>query len=425
MTTREENDLLTRTGPGTPGGDMMRRYWQPVGLSAELKDAPVPVKILGEDLVLFRGEDGIPGLMGLQCPHRCADLSYGRIEDGGLRCLYHGWLFDRHGNCLDQPAEPPESKYKDEIKHTAYPCHETGGVILTYMGPGEAPLVPNYHFLHAPEKNVFTTKVYHDCNQLQANEGNFDPAHLSFLHALNPGRDGRTGVNLTMQEVMGKQTRPKIDTERTRFGLRIYAQRDAGEGKKYLRCTNFVLPNIGFFAGDGGRSGPTSYSVHWHVPIDDESHWRYDFYYDAKDGIDHERLNLKVNTEMGPDYRPTRKRENRYLQNRAELDATFAGMGVYFPSHDLFAVETPGRIHDRTREHLGASDVAIVQARRMMLNAIKDVQGGKEPPGVIRSQNENVFNDLIILSVMIDKDQDPKQYTNNIAQTQDYHALKA
>ncbi len=424
MTTREENDLLTRSGPGTPGGELMRRYWQPVALTEELKDAPLQVKILGEDLVLFRDGTGKPGLIGLLCPHRCADLSYGRLEPEGIRCLYHGWLFDRQGHCLDQPAEPEGSTYKNEVKHTAYPCHEMGGVILTYMGPGEPPLVPKFHFLGATENNVFTTKVFHACNQLQANEGNFDPAHLSFLHALNPGGDGRKGVYLEMQSVMGKQTRPTIDTERTRFGLRIYAQRDAGD-KKYLRLTNFVLPNMGFFAGDGGRSGPTSYSVHWHVPIDDESHWRYDFYYDSNEGVDRDRLNTKVNTEMGPGYRPERTRENRYLQNRAEMKRnTFSGMGIYFPSHDLFAVETPGPIHDRTREHLGASDVAIVQARRMLLNAIRDVQNGKEAPGVIRSENENVFNDLVVLAVMIDKEQDPKKYCAEIVQTQDFHALK-
>ncbi len=426
MTTREENDLLTRTGPGTPGGDFMRRYWQPVALSEELTDAPLPVKILSEELVLFRDGEGRPGLVGRLCPHRCADLSYGRLEHDGIRCLYHGWLFDRAGACLDQPAEPDGSAYKNEVKLTAYPCHEAAGVILAYMGPQPAPLAPNYHFLGAPPKNVFSTKVHHSCNYLQANEGNLDPAHLSFLHGLNVGRDGRKGVYLKMQEVMGKQTRPQISVERTRLGVRIYSVRDAGDDKSYLRLTNFVFPNLGFFAGDGGKSGPTSYSVHWHVPIDDETHWRYDFYYDAVDGVDLDRLKVKVGTELGPGYKPTRTRENRYLQDREEMKSgqTFSGMGNYFPSHDLFAVETPGPIHDRTREHLGASDVAIVATRRQMLNAIRGVQEGRDPPGVIRSDNENVFNDLLILAQMIDKGVDPRQHCASIVQTRDYHALK-
>ena len=426
MTTREENDLLTRTGPGTPGGDFMRRYWQPVALVEELKDSPLPVKVLGEDLVLFRDSEGKPGLIDILCPHRCADLSYGRIEDGGLRCLYHGWLFDRHGHCLEQPAEPEGSSYKSEVRTKAYPCHEAAGVILAYMGPQPTPLVPDFHFINAPPKTVFSTKVHPSCNCLQANEGNLDPAHLSFLHALNVGRDGRKGVYLKMQEVMGKQTRPQILVERMRLGVRIYSVRDAGDDKNYLRVTSFVFPNLGFFAGDGGRSGPTSYSVHWHVPIDDESHWRYDFYYDSTDGVDLERLQEKVRTELGEGYKPSRTRENRYLQDRAEMKtgATFSGMGIYFPSHDLFAVETPGPIHDRTKEHLATSDVAIVATRRMMLNAIRGVQEGKDPPGVIRSANENVFNDLVILATMLDKGVDPKEHCASIVQTQDFHALK-
>ena len=425
MTTREENDLLTRTGPGTPGGDFMRRYWHPVALAEELKDAPLPVKVFGEDLVLFRDDQGRPGLIDILCPHRCADLSYGRIEDGGLRCLYHGWLFDREGHCLEQPAEPEASHYKNEVRMKAYPCAERAGVILAYMGPQPAPLVPDFHFLHAPPKNVFSTKVHHSCNYLQANEGNLDPAHLSFLHALNVGRDGRKGVYLKMQEIMGKEVRPQILVERMRLGVRIYSVRPADAQRSYLRVTNFVFPNLGFFAGDGGKSGPTSYSVHWHVPIDDESHWRYDFYYDANEGVDLERLTVKVGTELGQGYKPTRTRENRYLQNREEMKSgqTFSGMGNYFPSHDLFAVETPGAIHDRTREHLATSDVAIVATRRMMLNAIRDVQAGKDPPGVIRSQNENVFNDLVVLATMIDNSEDPKQHCANVVRTGDYHAL--
>jgi phthalate 4,5-dioxygenase len=426
MTKQEENELLTRTGPGTPGGELMRHYWQPVALARELKDAPLPVRILGEDLVLFRDGEGELGLLGILCSHRCADLSYGRIEPKGLRCLYHGWLYDRSGRCLDQPAEPEGSRYKDEVRHKAYPCREAGGVILAYMGRGQPPLVPNFHFLLAPERNLFQTKVHHACNYLQANEGNLDPAHLSFLHAMNPGGDGRKGIYLEMQEIMKKQTRPKISVERTRFGIRIYSERPADGDRKYLRITNFVFPNMGFFAGDGGRSGPTSYSVHWHVPIDDESHWRYDFYYDARQGVDTDRLRAKVAAEIGPDFMPLRTRANRYLQNREEMRRdTFSGMGTHFPSHDLFAVESPGPIHDRTREHLASSDAAIVAARRMILNAIRDLGAGKEPPLVIRSANQNVFNDLVVMAALVGKDVDPKEHCAAILRTQDFHALQA
>src|SRR5487761_641011 len=173
MLTRQENELLTRVGPGTPCGELMRRYWQPAALSEELPPggAPLPVRLLGEDLVLFRDEQGRPGLLGIHCSHRAADLSYGRLEDGGLRCLYHGWLYDVDGNCLEQPGEPrgdgsglPDpynpgsvgarhaSPFREKIRHPAYPCQEVAGVIFTYMGPGDAPLLPPYEFMTVSEE---------------------------------------------------------------------------------------------------------------------------------------------------------------------------------------------------------------------------------------------------------------------------------
>src|SRR5262245_38065577 len=195
MLTREENDLLTQIGPGTPGGALIRRYWQPAALSEELPPggAPLPVRLLGEDLVLFRDEDGRPGLLGLHCAHRGADLSYGRLEDGGLRCLYHGWLYDVTGRCLEQPGEPAGSTFKDRVRQPAYPCQETGGVILAYLGPGEPPLLPGYELFQAPAEHQFSpTKSLHECSYLQANEGNIDPSHLPFLHGIaNTGRPAR------------------------------------------------------------------------------------------------------------------------------------------------------------------------------------------------------------------------------------------
>src|SRR4051812_35773888 len=146
MLTREENDLLTRTGPGTPCGELLRRYWQPVALAEELPPGgfPIPIEIMGEQLVLFRDDQSRIGLLDLHCSHRAADLSYGRVEDGGLRCIYHGWLYDVNGRCLETPAEPEGSNLKLTIRHPAYPCQEAGGVIFAYMGPGEPPLLPAY-----------------------------------------------------------------------------------------------------------------------------------------------------------------------------------------------------------------------------------------------------------------------------------------
>src|SRR5512134_3275191 len=174
MIAAEENQLLTQTAPGTPCGELMRRYCQPVALSEELPagGAPLKVKILGEELALFRDDQGRPGLIGVHCAHRGTDLSYGRVEDGGLRCLYHGWLYDICGRVIDQPGEPGGGANKAAIRHPAYPCHEVGGIILTYMGPGEPPLVPNYEFLTVAPEHRTAVKVMYECNYLQGNEGN-------------------------------------------------------------------------------------------------------------------------------------------------------------------------------------------------------------------------------------------------------------
>src|SRR4030095_6941080 len=185
---KEENDLLTRTGLGPACGAALRRYWQPAALSEELPPggAPLPVTLFSEDLVLFRDEQGRPGLIELHCAHRGADLSYGRLEDGGLRCIYHGWLYDIHGKIIDMPGEENGgASFRDSICQKAYPCKEEGGVVFAYLGPDEPPLLPNYEFLAVPAKQRFVTKYLQSCNYLQANEGNIDPIHASFLHHPN------------------------------------------------------------------------------------------------------------------------------------------------------------------------------------------------------------------------------------------------
>src|SRR5712692_8598889 len=232
MLSKEENDLVTQVGPGTPCGELMRRYWQPVALSEELLPggAPLPVRLLGEELVLFRDEQGRPGLLGIHCSHRGADLSYGRIEDGGLRCIYHGWLYDIHGRCLEQPGEPAGSTFHERIHQTAYPCEEHGRTIFAYLGPGEPPLFPNYEFLLAPNEHVVATKRYHECNYLQANEGNIDLSHLSFLHYMADGN--RWGPAPTGGPLSHRGAAPGVesaDIQLTPYGLRsCRISRDAG-----------------------------------------------------------------------------------------------------------------------------------------------------------------------------------------------------
>ncbi|MBM2811559.1 MAG: phthalate 4,5-dioxygenase [Chloroflexi bacterium] len=389
MLTSNENDLLTRTGPGDPGGELLRRYWQPVALAEELPTggAPLPVKLLGEDLVLFRDERGRPGLLGIHCAHRGADLSYGRLEDGGIRCIYHGWLYDRTGRCLEQPGEPAGSTFHQRIRQTAYSCVEAGGLILAYLGPGEAPLLPDYEFFTAPSEYVAPTKALVACNYLQANEGNFDPVHLSFLHRRIESDD----------DLHVKDVTPTIDVEETAFGARVYAIRRVAVDSNFVKVRAFIMPNLGAAAGDGGGG----YQVNWHVPIDDTSHWRYMILFRRTTPFD-EGDRRSFRNGVNADYKQSRNRGNRYLQDRAEMKlGTYTGMGAEFLTHDTAATEGEGLIQDRTQEHLGYTDRAIVALRQMLLSAVRDVQEGRDPPHVVRDPAANHFADIEVTQGLV------------------------
>jgi phenylpropionate dioxygenase-like ring-hydroxylating dioxygenase large terminal subunit len=419
MITQAENNALTQTGPGTPCGELLRRYWQPVALCEELPSggAPLKVCILGEELVLFRDDQGRPGLIGLHCSHRGTDLSYGRIEDGGLRCLYHGWLYDVCGRVLEQPGEPGGGAKRHEIKHRAHPCEERGGMIFTYMGPGDPPLLPNYEFLTVPEPQRHVTKAFYDCNYLQGNEGNIDPVHLSFLHQhLSEGRPALQrivgGSGETDNTLLGRDSAPTIEVELTDYGLRICTLREAEAGTRYLRITNFIMPNLSAF---GGSTVGEGYAVHWHVPIDDKTHWKYIFMFNRKRPIAQE-LRTKNQADLSPDYRLARHAINRYRQDRASMATqNFTGMGFNFQAHDAFATESQGAIQDRTQENLVSSDKAIVAARKLLMNAIKDVQQNRRPQHVVVDPTVNRFPHLMVISEVIDASVDWKEYVRKLA----------
>jgi phenylpropionate dioxygenase-like ring-hydroxylating dioxygenase large terminal subunit len=417
MISRDENNLLTQTSRGTPAGDLLRRYWQPVALSEELPSggSPLSVKVLGEDLVLFRDDQGSVGLLGIHCSHRGTDLSFGRVEDGGLRCLYHGWLYDVHGRCLEQPGEPGGGEHRGAIRHCAYPCKEAAGAIFTYMGPGAPPLLPNYDFLNASPDHLYISKIFHECNYQQANEGNIDPVHLSYLHRFLENREenyrGVRGANESHYNLVGRNSAPVIDVELVDFGARIYTVRKLENDKMYLRVSYFILPNLSAFPGQTGGEG---YSVNWHVPIDDTHHWKYTFVYSAGTPLKKELVN-RERSELGPDYRLARNAANRFLQDREAMKTkTYAGMGSGFQAHDAFATASQGAIQDRTDEHLVTSDKAIVAARKLMEKAISDIQQGREPPHVIRAPSENRFAHLLVVSDMISTSGDWKEYTKNL-----------
>jgi phthalate 4,5-dioxygenase oxygenase subunit len=394
-------DTLTQVGPGTPCGNLLRRYWQPVALAEELppRGDPVPLRIMGEDLVLFRDQQGRIGLLDTHCSHRGADLSFGRVEGGGLRCLYHGWVYDVHGNCLSQPCEPAGSTYHTRIKHPSYPCVEKSGLIFAYMGPGDPPLLPNYEFLNGAEDCVHVNKVHHECNFLQGNEGNIDPAHLSFLHAFEGAYQDGPSKNLSPLAV--KDPSPTMEVDETDFGLRIHTLRTAGDGKYYLRVTNFVMPNLSAFPGGSLTGG---YTVNWHVPIDDTHHWGFKIILTR---VPDKAFLDKAYFEDGitEDYMPIRNMSNRYMQNRRIMNWSFSGIGdkpgSNFTAQDAWATVSQGPVQDRTREHLGYSDKVIVAARRQLFRAIQDVQDGKDPLHVVRKPDANNFDHLVIRGEVI------------------------
>ena len=420
MLSKESNELVSRTGPGTPGGAMMRAYWQPAALSRELKSGlPLRVRLLGEDLVMFRDAAGKPQLISRFCPHRRTDLSFGRVEDGGIRCIYHGWLMDGRGRCLQRPAERGAGAHSPTPPlMEAYPCHEAGGVILAYLGHGTPPDLPRLHFLSAPEEQTFTMKVLQECNYLQGNEGNLDPAHLSFLHLFMPegvksSLNERSG---SLNDILANDAAPEIGVSETSYGLRIISSRASQPGRRWVRITNFLMPNAAAIHGSpltNPRTNPISencgYQINWHVPIDDVNHWKYVVAHRFDGPVDVEFLQRGFGS-IGPDFVMPRNRANDFMQDREEMQSrSFAGLGPSFFVHDKCVIEAQGGIIDRSQEHLGSTDLAVVKMRRQLLQAIGEVREGRDPRMVDRAGARNSLEDLTVLSVDMPADVDLSQ----------------
>jgi nitrite reductase/ring-hydroxylating ferredoxin subunit len=273
MLPKEQNELLTRTGPGTPMGELMRRYWIPALLSEEIptRDGPpVRVRLLGEELVAFRDTSGRIGLVGEHCAHRGTSLFYGRNEECGLRCVYHGWKFDVDGNVLETPAEPTDSDFKTKLKHTAYPTREAAGMIYAYLGPREKmPLFPSYEWHQVPLNQTYVTKCLMECSYLQGLEGECDSSHLSLLHQTFTAGPARALWRL--------DSAPSYETEETDFGVRLIATRKAGPGRQYIRFSSFVMPVFGGVPAGRPPDELDGFEVHMYVPYNDTLSWRYDF----------------------------------------------------------------------------------------------------------------------------------------------------
>jgi len=248
MLTKELNEQLLHVGPGTPGGEYLRRYWWPIGLSKDVQPGgqPQPVRVMGEDLVLFRDDECRPGLLGVHCPHRLVSLAYGRAEDGGLRCPMHGWLYDVNGRCLEQPAEP-EATFKDRIRQTAYPCQELGGLIFTYMGPQEKmPLLPHYEALVRTDGTRQATWYPIGGNYVQHVEGALDTVHGAYLH---------NGAWSKEKHVLAQLPLPKISFLETEYGLWQRGDKSHAGGNFSPIYTYFIMPAGFLRIGGGDRDG--------------------------------------------------------------------------------------------------------------------------------------------------------------------------
>ena len=385
MLSRAENELLTQTGAGTPMGELFRRFWIPAMLPSELPRAdsdPVRLRLLGEDLIAFRDSNGNVGVLANNCPHRGASLFFGRNEEAGLRCVYHGWKFDTQGRCVDMPNEPAESDFKSKVKATAYAAADWGGLIWVYMGPPERqPELPQYPWCLLPgAEQTPIAKWIQDSNYTQGLEGNLDTSHINFLHR---AFDRPINTRLSNSAPM------RLIVLQTPFGFVYGAKRQALEdGRYHWRLTTFAYPT--FTAIPGPRLGGCFFVI----PRDDETSWWFMIHPRLDDapprpldlssrdpyglllyGRPHEpSLTLEPNS-----WRLARNGQNDYLIDR-QMQRTVNYTGL--PTNrvqDAAVTESMGALYDRTQEHLGAADTAIIQMRRHLMHLAEQLQNGREP----------------------------------------------
>jgi phthalate 4,5-dioxygenase len=406
----EQNELITRIGPGTACGALLRSYWQPVALVDEFhpgldprmeKRAVKAVRLLGQDLVLFRDAQGEWGLLDRDCPHRGADLSFGRAEGDGLRCPFHGWKFDVTGRCLETPAEPAGSKLCERVRQRSYPVLEKSGILFAWMGPegSTPPPFPAFDCFTAPASHTFAFKGLWHANWLQAFEVGIDPAHPSFLHrffddeSLDATGDNAAGKQFRsasagaidgeqwpMSRIMREFAQPDISFENRPWGLQLTALRPMNDRLTHVRITQAVFPHTFVIP-----LSETMTITQMHVPVDDTRTYWYSIFTSFAVPVNHQSMRDQRQQYIAlPDYVPNSGRHNHWAFNADEQrSATYLGMGDDdINLHDQWAVESMGAIQDRTREHLGTTDKVIMANRRMLLDAIDTVRAGGVAPGV-------------------------------------------
>jgi nitrite reductase/ring-hydroxylating ferredoxin subunit len=391
----DNNAYLTAVGPGTPMGGLLRSYWIPILYSHELaaRDGPPRrIRLLGESLIAFRDSQGRVGLLDHHCPHRQASLFYGRNEEGGIRCAYHGWKFDVDGQCLDMPNEPGDCPLQRKVRAVAYPCREENGIVWTHMGASRQgtalPPLPALGWALAPPERKSTLKYIRHCNWVQAMEGDFDSSHLGFLHSHVD--QPKAAIDDALRPIVSSDRRPTLEVEDTEAGVMYGASRDTGQAERYWRVTQFQLP---FYTSVPAYGGLNRLKI-W-VPMDDthtmvwEANWSGDRALDAEERLGHKGRvppsGLLPETDgwygRGNFFA---RAENDYLIDRERQKThNFTGMEDATPVQDAAMQESMGAIVDRSREHLSASDAAIIRMRRCLLRAAEALAGkGLTPPGV-------------------------------------------
>jgi hypothetical protein len=308
--------------------------------------------------------------------------------------VYHGWKFDVEGNVVDTPAEPPGSDFKNKLRHTAYPTHEANGVVYAYLGPRDKkPLFPNYEWTRVPVEQTYVTKCLLECNYLQGLEGECDSSHLSFLH--------RAFTNERNQPLYKSDTAPFYETEDTDFGVRLIATRIA-DNQHYVRFSAFVMPVYGCVPAGRPTNELEGFEIHTYVPADDTHCWRYDIGFRRDRAVRDDEVHRRK--QINPDYTRMRNARNNYLQDRRmQKTVNFTGIEDFL-NHDACATESMGAIFDRSREHLGVSDKAVIAVRKFLLTTVKKFQSGKEPPHLARASNHNWFPHIDCFAYLLPRD---------------------
>jgi phenylpropionate dioxygenase-like ring-hydroxylating dioxygenase large terminal subunit len=418
MLSHEENELLTQTGLGTPAGEYFRRYWLPALLVSELPAPdcpPVRIRLLGEDLIAFRDTSGQIGLVDEFCPHRRASLFWGRNEECGLRCVYHGWKFDINGNCVEMPNEPPEYAFQNRVRITAYQVREQGGVIWAYLGPKEqTPELPKLEWARVPDSHRYISKRCQETNYLQAIEGGIDSSHSNFLHASVDAfrvtdsyvEKVKNSTNLRAKyHVLDKA--PRFTVKKTNYGLILAVRRNAEGDEYYWRLTQFLLPSHTIIPYEPGHS------IHGHcwVPRDDQTCWVWTMSWNpdaplSKEEWDAIRDETFVHAKVDPvTFRPLRNKDNNYLVDR-DAQRTSNMTGIHgFAAQDQAIQESMGPIVDRTRERLGTSDAGIIAARKLLLQEIRALESGQEPFAAQHGEGYWVRSASLLLKREVDFDE--------------------